>query len=672
MTSNFLIGFPDVNFEAGSLALTTGSVTTYKEDLKMGARGTTVELDAAQEEPWEITYTLTSARRAEFLAIIRADLARKAGVTTVGLNGSTYSRTLPSSISGLQLWYDATYGITIDSSRRCSSWTDRSSNGYTAAQTTDANKPLYSRADNKENLCTYSEDLSNAIWTVSEATVSSNATKNGINFTDDADKVIESATVGAQHRIEQIIAGPFTSGVTYRFSCYLKAGERSRGLLQISNTAFPGSPDLEFNLGAGTLPNMTGGLTNYTITSIGNSWYRVSFEKAASADGPGRFRMWLYDNSGNQTYTGDGTSGLYLWGVQAHSTAADSTYCRSDAVRQFRGVNGKNALVFIDSTHYLSLATYTNLAITGNMSIFAVVRPLNVAVSAAPQSQTLFNCATGSTSGYLIILDGATSNAYYSTHYVASSTTVTSTTDSVVETPVVWGLVRDTGTATWYKNNTADGSGATTNPGSPISFFNVGGDGSGREFAGYICELLIYNAAVSSADRTSIYEYLSKRWTETPTAHTTSLDTETLVGPRQEDWIYKGTESSPYLYFFVTMGNNDTSIYTHSKEIFGQFFDFGRDPLFARRIDSGAQSAAEKRPAYRIEMMWEGITNTKRNEFLSKIGRYHRDTGVILYCDTNLWPLLNNKMMYCRVDSIDFTPQNSTANSCRIVFEELI
>lgn len=670
MTSNFLIGFPDVNFEAGSLALTTGTVTTYKEDLKMGARGTTVELDAAQEEPWQMTYTLSSVRRAEFLAIIRADLAKKAGVTTIGLNGSTYSRTLPSSVSGLQLWYDATYGITIDSSRRCNSWTDRSSNAYSATQSTDANKPLYSRADNKENLCTYSEDLSNAIWVKTRSSVTSNATKNGINFTDDADKVIED-TSNNTHTIEQSITN-FTSGVTYRFSCYVKSGERSRGVIQMSSTAFAANPAIEFNLGTGTIPGTGGGAANYTITSVGNSWYRLSFEKAAGADGTGIFRLFLYDNSGNSSYAGDGASGIYLWGVQVHSTAADSTYCRADAVRQFRGVNGKNALVFIDSTHYLSLATYTNLSITGNMSIFAAVRPLNVAVSAAPQSQTLINCATGSTSGYLVILDGASSNAYYSTHYVASSTTVTSTTDSTVETPVIWGLVRDTGTATWYKNNTADGSGATTNPGSPISFFNVGGDGSGREFAGYICELLIYNAAVSSADRTSLYEYLSKRWTEAPIAYTQSLDTETLVGPRQEDWIYKGTESSSYLYFYVTMGNNDTSIYTHSKEIFGQFFDFGRDPLFARRIDSEAQSAAEKRPAYRIEMMWEGITNTKRNEFLSKIGRYHRDTGVVLYCDTNLWPLLNNKMMYCRVDSIDFTPQNSTANSCRIVFEELI
>lgn len=139
------------------------------------------------------------------------------------------------------------------------------------------------------------------------------------NSTLSADKLVET-TANSQHVLRgQSIA--YTLGTTYVFSCYVKAAERTA----ISVVSFNGATDItsRFNLSTGT--KISG---NGSITNVGNGWYRVSntFTNASAVTTIFGCQVYLEDSAGNTTYTGDGTSGLYVWGAQLSDSASLDPY----------------------------------------------------------------------------------------------------------------------------------------------------------------------------------------------------------------------------------------------------------------------------------------------------------------------------------------------------------
>jgi hypothetical protein len=166
--------------------------------------------------------------------------------------------------------------------------------------------------------------LQSAAWNVSPwaatsgsqgATVSGNVTTSP-DGTTNADKLVEAAVPGI-HICQQTIT--LTNGTTYTASFFVKASERTLGRFRMTGTT--AYWDIEFNL---TLGTATGG-TNTFIQNYGNGWYRIGATFTANT-ASNVFNVFLRDASGNVSYTGDGTSGFFVYGAQVEVGSVATSY----------------------------------------------------------------------------------------------------------------------------------------------------------------------------------------------------------------------------------------------------------------------------------------------------------------------------------------------------------
>ena len=177
--------------------------------------------------------------------------------------------------------------------------------GSNATLTDSTGKVTYAPA----NLVAYSEQFDNAAWTKSSSTVTQNAAT-APDGTTTADKLIASAAA-AIHYTDN--ATNFTG--TYLFSVYAKAAE-------YTTFAFARNTDssaIKFDLSNGTVLSTGSAWSSATITSVGNGWYRCSGIITLSAA-----RVYISPNTAI-SFTGDGTSGIYLWGAQLEPVTYQTT-----------------------------------------------------------------------------------------------------------------------------------------------------------------------------------------------------------------------------------------------------------------------------------------------------------------------------------------------------------
>ena len=159
------------------------------------------------------------------------------------------------------------------------------------------------------NLITYSEDFTNGFWNKQNITVNSNS---GISPKGDltADLIIPNTSV-ATH---QISTNPITSSSVQTMSCYAKQGGYSTFDFLDRASATNGA---RFDLSNGTFSII--GTTTAKIENIGNGWYRCSI--TANTTG---IRFYVPSSSGSES--GDGTSGVYIWGAQLEQQSYATSY----------------------------------------------------------------------------------------------------------------------------------------------------------------------------------------------------------------------------------------------------------------------------------------------------------------------------------------------------------
>lgn len=206
----------------------------------------------------------------------------------------------------------------------------------TATQATTANKPILRRG--AVNLLTYSEQFNDLTWTKAAVSIAANDTTSP-NGTQTADKMIEDLSL-ANHEIAQSGIPAYT---TATMSVYAKYAGRKYFAVEKS-----GWGATVFDLLNGTIFSGTG-----TITPVGNGWFRCTGYYIAS---PSQTVIYinLRDDAGDKTYTGDGTSGIYIWGAQLErgstanqyipTTTAAASSSAGDYYWEFDGVNDSLAL----------------------------------------------------------------------------------------------------------------------------------------------------------------------------------------------------------------------------------------------------------------------------------------------------------------------------------------
>lgn len=172
------------------------------------------------------------------------------------------------------------------------------------------------------------------------------------NGTFTAEKVIENTALG-DHRSFRSVGG-LQTGQVFTASVYLKAA--GRNLIGMWETLVGGSV---FDLANGTVFSNSAGVTS-SIEAVGNGWYRCSITLAT---GGTSFTLQIRGSiAGNFNYTGDGTSGWYVWGAQLTEGSLLTPYIPTTTAAITEGQIASSALwnLLLRSQEFDNTTTWTN------------------------------------------------------------------------------------------------------------------------------------------------------------------------------------------------------------------------------------------------------------------------------------------------------------------------
>lgn len=163
-----------------------------------------------------------------------------------------------------------------------------------------------------------SEEFNNATWTKTGSSATANTTNAPVGGALTADTVTENAAT-SEHSVSQ--AGlSIVSGTIYTIDVY--ARENGRSIAIQAGTGFTVAaqqPIGKFNIRSHSKDRRVVVSTEHgaeaSYEPVGGFFRCRIIVQATSTTGAGSFKIYLQDDDGNINYTGDNTSGVFLWGA---------------------------------------------------------------------------------------------------------------------------------------------------------------------------------------------------------------------------------------------------------------------------------------------------------------------------------------------------------------------
>ncbi len=225
--------------------------------------------------------------------------------------------------------------------------------------------------EQRTNLLLRSAEFGNAAWTTSNSSISSDADV-APDGTTTADRLVEN-TSNTTHRVQQDVTKA-ASAITYTYSVFVKG----TGRRLVVNAEDPGTGGVYavFDIAGGQVGVAA---TAYgsgfvavgaRITSVGGSRYRCEVTLTSNTATTLRCILGLDNGTGtgalSQTYTGDGSAFLSIWGAQLEAGAFTTSYIPTVASQVTRAADAitlaTSAFPFSDTAGTIVVAARLNPA----------------------------------------------------------------------------------------------------------------------------------------------------------------------------------------------------------------------------------------------------------------------------------------------------------------------
>lgn len=340
--------------------------------------------------------------------------------------------------------------------------------------------------EQRTNLLTYSEQFDNAAWSKVAATIAANAVVSP-DGSITGDQIVEDTTLSFHGVFQNFSA---TNGTAYTVTIYAKAAGRTviQGIPSISHLSTPTAGYVNFDLSNGTV-TATGGSVTASITSVGNGWYRCSLSFTAQATSTSAFG-WYAQNSPTagrgQNYTGNGTSGVYIWGAQIEAGAFATSYIPTVASQVTRTA---------DSASMIG----NNFARWYNQTEGTMYAGFDVAATTSGGGMSIVSIATASTNGYLLYKGLNAAGLFAYTDGTGSASLGNLSVNVLAKAAIAYNGVSNAGVL-----NGASPASITPVAVTPPTQMYVGRSYSGTPLTGHIARIAFYPRRLSNSELQSI------------------------------------------------------------------------------------------------------------------------------------------------------------------------
>jgi hypothetical protein len=342
--------------------------------------------------------------------------------------------------------------------------------------------------EQRTNLLLRSEEFDNASWTKLNTTITANSSVSP-DGTVDADTLVETTATGV-HRISQ----SFTPSATGSFTSSIVGKASTRNWLAIQNDFGSNNTTQLFNLSTGALGTQSGAGGTATIRSLGNGWYRCTLTTTTSTTNAGACNIYVSSGDNINSYAGDGTSGLFIYGAQLEVGAFATSYIPTVASQVTRAVDSASMI----GNNFARWYNQTEGTIYAQGIAAAGVDPV-------------FN-----TQGIVAVSDGTSNNRLRIVRASSQTTQWTSVSGGVITyntTVGSWPNLAASKVASAYKTNDfssyQDGGVRITVtsglPPSGVNLLQIGDQPAGvRQWGGTISRIAYYNRRLANTELTAL------------------------------------------------------------------------------------------------------------------------------------------------------------------------